>query len=283
MADLEDALSPTWANVVAGQAALRDAVRRALELVTPDKSYRLAERDRDARRPAAWLASRGAPRPGRRGARVGQPVRLRAVPGPQRCRGAGSRLGPLLLPGQARGPSRGSPLERRLRGRPGGRRHPSWLDPGDGAHRDDPGRVRDGRDPVRAARPRRGSQRRPLGLHLQHHQEARRPTRVRRCPTGARYDGGAVHARLHPAARPDLPSARRPRHRRDVGLHPQPARAGGHGQRPGSRSGGQGARSRATDSTGRGWPIRTWCRSPARSSTGSSASGRTRRSASART
>ena len=28
MADLEDALSPTWANVVGGQAALQDAVRR---------------------------------------------------------------------------------------------------------------------------------------------------------------------------------------------------------------------------------------------------------------
>ena len=28
MADLEDALAPTWANVVGGQAALRDAVRR---------------------------------------------------------------------------------------------------------------------------------------------------------------------------------------------------------------------------------------------------------------
>jgi malate synthase len=43
MADLEDALSPTWANVVGGQAALREAVRRTLELVTPDKAYRLAE------------------------------------------------------------------------------------------------------------------------------------------------------------------------------------------------------------------------------------------------
>ena len=44
MADLEDALSPTWANVVGGQAALRDAVRRTLELTTPEKSYRLGER-----------------------------------------------------------------------------------------------------------------------------------------------------------------------------------------------------------------------------------------------
>lgn len=42
MADLEDALSPTWANVVGGQAALQDAVRRELEFTLPEgKAYRL--------------------------------------------------------------------------------------------------------------------------------------------------------------------------------------------------------------------------------------------------
>ena len=41
MADLEDALSPTWANVVGGQVAIADAVRRTLVLDTADKSYRL--------------------------------------------------------------------------------------------------------------------------------------------------------------------------------------------------------------------------------------------------
>jgi malate synthase len=45
MADLEDALSPTWANVVGGQAALIDAVRRELRFDQADgKSYRLGER-----------------------------------------------------------------------------------------------------------------------------------------------------------------------------------------------------------------------------------------------
>jgi malate synthase len=45
MADFEDSLSPTWANVVEGQANLIDAVRRQLELVTPEgKEYRLNER-----------------------------------------------------------------------------------------------------------------------------------------------------------------------------------------------------------------------------------------------
>ena len=41
MADFEDANSPTWANVCAGQQNVHDAVRRTIELDTPDKRYRL--------------------------------------------------------------------------------------------------------------------------------------------------------------------------------------------------------------------------------------------------
>jgi malate synthase len=45
MADLEDALSPTWTNVVGGQAALKQAVRRELTFDSPEgKSYRLNDR-----------------------------------------------------------------------------------------------------------------------------------------------------------------------------------------------------------------------------------------------
>jgi malate synthase len=45
MADLEDSLSPTWANVVGGQAALRSAVRHDLTFDSPEgKAYRLSER-----------------------------------------------------------------------------------------------------------------------------------------------------------------------------------------------------------------------------------------------
>src|SRR6187402_3201888 len=44
MADLEDSLSPTWANVVGGQLALRAAVRRELSFDSPEgKAYRLNE------------------------------------------------------------------------------------------------------------------------------------------------------------------------------------------------------------------------------------------------
>jgi malate synthase len=41
MADFEDANSPTWDNVRAGQQNVHDAVRRQIELDTPEKSYRL--------------------------------------------------------------------------------------------------------------------------------------------------------------------------------------------------------------------------------------------------
>ena len=45
MADLEDALSPTWANVVGGQAALIDAVRGTLAFDSPEgKIYRLGDK-----------------------------------------------------------------------------------------------------------------------------------------------------------------------------------------------------------------------------------------------
>jgi malate synthase len=45
MADFEDALSPTWENVVTGQWAVREAVRRQLEFSQADgKQYRLDER-----------------------------------------------------------------------------------------------------------------------------------------------------------------------------------------------------------------------------------------------
>ncbi len=44
MADLEDALSPTWSNVVEGQGALADGVRGTLSFTSPEgKAYRLNE------------------------------------------------------------------------------------------------------------------------------------------------------------------------------------------------------------------------------------------------
>jgi malate synthase len=55
MADFEDALSPTWPNIVGGQLAVQDAVRRALVFATPDKEYRLQDRTATLLvRPRGW-------------------------------------------------------------------------------------------------------------------------------------------------------------------------------------------------------------------------------------
>jgi malate synthase len=43
MADFEDANSPTWENCVQGQRNLTDALDRTIELVTPEKQYRLRD------------------------------------------------------------------------------------------------------------------------------------------------------------------------------------------------------------------------------------------------
>jgi len=61
MADLEDALSPTWANVVGGQLALRDAVRGNLEFRSPEgKEYRVGERPAQLLvRPRGWHLTEG--------------------------------------------------------------------------------------------------------------------------------------------------------------------------------------------------------------------------------
>jgi malate synthase len=43
MADFEDANSPTWENCIQGQRNLTEALDRTIELVTPDKEYRLRD------------------------------------------------------------------------------------------------------------------------------------------------------------------------------------------------------------------------------------------------
>lgn len=57
LADLEDASTPHWFNVVGGQVNLHDAVRRTVALDTEEKSYRLREDGRLATivvRPRGW-------------------------------------------------------------------------------------------------------------------------------------------------------------------------------------------------------------------------------------
>jgi len=56
MADFEDALAPSWANVIQGQVNLYDAVRRTISFESPDgRVYRLAEKTATLLvRPRGW-------------------------------------------------------------------------------------------------------------------------------------------------------------------------------------------------------------------------------------
>ena len=118
MADLEDALSPTWANVVGGQVAIADAVRRTLALDTPEKSYRLDDATATlVVRPRGWhLEERHVLVDGRpMSASLFDAGLFLFHNGAEAAR---PRLRPVPLPAQARGPSRGPALERRLRRTP---------------------------------------------------------------------------------------------------------------------------------------------------------------------
>ena len=85
MCDFEDACSPTWTNVVEGQA--QPARRRPARHLARDAGEELhaERRGRDARRASARLAPRGAPRHRRRRAGLGVALRLRARVPPQRA------------------------------------------------------------------------------------------------------------------------------------------------------------------------------------------------------
>ena len=153
------------------------------ELHPPEgKEYALERRRPGRPRGAsARLAPRREARAGRRRAGGRRAARLRAALLPQRRGAARARPRPVLLPAEDGEPPRGAAVERRLHPRAGGARRPVRQRPGDRADRDDPGRVRDGGDPLRAARARLRAERRPVGLPVQHDQELPR----RRAPIRA--------------------------------------------------------------------------------------------------
>ncbi|GAA3039041.1 hypothetical protein GCM10020000_16670 [Streptomyces olivoverticillatus] len=174
LADFEDASSPTWENVIRGQLNLKDAYERRIDFTASGgRTYALRPAEELATvvmRPPR-LAPRRAPPHRRRPPRPRRPRRLRPLLLPQRPAAARPRQGAVLLPPQDR-VAPGSPaVERRLRLRPGLRRPAAGHGPRHRAHRDRHRRLRDGGDPLRAARPRFRAQRGPLGLPLLHHQE----------------------------------------------------------------------------------------------------------------
>ena len=112
-----------------------------------------------------------------------------------------------------------------------------------GADRDAARGVRDGRDPLGAARALRGPQHRPLGLHLLLHQETPLPPRVLPRRPRAGDDDLALHARLRAAAREDLPPPQRAGDGRHGGADPDQ-------ERPGRQRGGDGEGARRQGARG---------------------------------
>ena len=191
MADFEDSNSPTWDNVVDGQqqpAATRCAARSTYTAPETGKQYRLEREDRDAHGAAARLAPAREARPRRRRSRSRRRSSTSASTSSTTRRSSLARgTGPVLLPAEAaRATSRracGTTSSCRAQERA---RRPARHDQGDRPHRDAARRLRDGRDPLRAARALGRPQLRALGLHLQLHQEAPRTTRRASCPTARR-------------------------------------------------------------------------------------------------
>ncbi len=178
LADQEDANTPTWENVVGGQLNLLDAITRKIDFSTDAGRVVRAEAGRragDHRGPAARLASAGeAPLVDGEvtsGSLVDFALYLAACGQLQLDRGQGPYF---YLPKME------SHLEARLWNDvfvtgAGVRRHPARHDPGDRADRDVPGRVRDGGDPLRAARALGRAERGSLGLHVQRDQDVPDP------------------------------------------------------------------------------------------------------------
>ena len=242
LADFEDANTPHWANVVGGQVNLYDAVRRTIELTTGEgKEYRLRDPDHlpvILPRPRGWHLHGGAPDSRRRpvvGALVDFGLYFFHNAAELLARGSGPYF---YLPKME------SHLEARLWNdvfshARAGARHRARHDPRHRPDRDDPGGVRDGGDPLRAARPLLGPERRPLGLPVLHHQDAaRRPGRPHAARSQRRHHERPDDAGVRRSAGLDLPPPRRLRDGRDGGVHPVAARRGG--QRGGVREGARG-------------------------------------------
>ena len=183
MADFEDSNSPTWANMTEGQENLAAGDPRDARHAEDGKDYELTDD------PALLLARvRGLHLPEKHldsgvcGAFMDFALYVRHNHEALAERG----WGPFFYV-----PKLESHLEARLWNRAfeiaeeelGARaRH----DPRHRPDRDDPRRLRDGGDPLRAARPRRRPQRRPLGLPVLDDQVLPRAARSSCCPTATR-------------------------------------------------------------------------------------------------
>ena len=157
MADFEDSKRADLGQQHPGphQYARRRARDDRLRRSGQRQALRTRRENRRTHRPTARLAPARQLYPGGRRADFRQPGGFRADVLPQRRGADRRRPGPVFLSAQAGESSGGAVVERCFRpcaeqARPAGRRHQ-----GDRADRDDHGRLRDGRDPLRAEGPHR--------------------------------------------------------------------------------------------------------------------------------
>ena len=184
MADFEDANSPTWRNQVEGHANLIDAVEGTITYDASDgRHYALGANPATLLvRPRGWHLPEKHLRVGDEpiaGALVDFGLYAfhnarRLLDRARRRTSTCPRWSTTSRPGCGTRCSR-SPQE--ALGMPHGT-HPRHR-----AHRDAAGRVPDGGDPLRAARPLVRPERRPLGLHLLDDQVLQGPIRSSCCPT----------------------------------------------------------------------------------------------------
>ena len=153
MADFEDSLSPTWANIVEGQVNLTDAIEGTIEFTGDDgREYKLGDEVATLLvRPRGWhLVEKHVRVDGEPVAGAFVDAGLYLMRNAQRLLEKGS--GPYFYLPKMESPPRGAAVGRGVRVRRGRARARPRDGQDDGAHRDAARRVRDGGDPLRAAR-----------------------------------------------------------------------------------------------------------------------------------
>ena len=178
LADFEDANTPLWDNMIGGQLNLRDALDRKIDFTSDEgKRYALRPDEELATivvRPRGWhLDEKHITVDGRRVSGSLTDFALYMTTSARRQLDKGK--GPYFYLAKTEQLPRGPDVERRVHHRPGRAGHPAGHDQGDRAHRDHPGRVPDGGDPLRTQGALRGPERRPLGLPVQRDQELPEP------------------------------------------------------------------------------------------------------------
>ena len=274
MADFEDASSPTWANVVEGQLNLKDRWAGTIDFTDEKsgKAYRLSDKPAVLMiRPRGWhLLERHLTVDGEVMSGSLFDFGLYLFHNAKALLAKGT--GPYFYL-----PKLESHLEARLWNEVFNRCGATelgvrpWHVQGDDPDRDAARGFRDGRDSLRAARPYRRAQLRPLGLYFLVHQEASARTRPILTAGSIGNDGmgDGVPQRLFAPAHQDLPPPRRLCDGRHGGADPGQGRSNPQTKRP-SRKCAPTRSAKPTNGHDGTWVAHpgSWCRSRWKCSTG---------------